>query len=350
MSDVTNPHDKFFKDTFSQPSIVRDFIENYVPNEIVAALDLSVLELQKDSFVDEELQEHLSDMLYRTRLRDGSTLSIYFLFEHKSYPDRWSLLQLLRYEVQIWEQELKSARDDKRPLKSFKLTPILPLLVYHGEREWGIRTEFNTLFDLPDVLQPYFPDFRHLLVDLSTASDEAIRGLAQTRFVLELMRFIRSDQLLEELVRLLRQLEIEPEDKLLHHLILVAFRYMMSHRNDISVGNLRQAIALAALPNGDKTIMTLAEQLRNEGFQLGQQEGFQLGQQKGFQIGALNATRGNIISILKGRFYFVPKKIEQKLNTIEDLEQLNHLAVTAALVISVDAFNEHLFGKSDAQA
>ncbi|WP_414151288.1 Rpn family recombination-promoting nuclease/putative transposase [Acetobacterium carbinolicum] len=28
---VQNPHDKFFKDTFSNPLVVRDFVENYLP-------------------------------------------------------------------------------------------------------------------------------------------------------------------------------------------------------------------------------------------------------------------------------------------------------------------------------
>lgn len=342
MSDVSNPHDKFFKDAFSQPHIARDFIENYVPSEIVAALDLSVLELQKDSFVDEELQEHISDMLYRTRLREGNALAIYFLFEHKSFPDRWTMLQLLRYEVQIWEQELRTARNEKRRTKSLKLTPILPLLVYHGERGWGIRNQFSALFDLPDVLRPYFPDFQHLLVDLSTASDEAIQGFAQTRFVLELMRFIRSDELLNEVVRLLRQLQNENDSVSLHPLILVAFRYMMSYRNDISLENLRQVVTLAALPDGDETVMTLAEQLRNEGFQLGERQGFQLGERQGFQLGEQKGVRQSIINILRTRFDYVPKNIVSRLDKIDDLERLNYLVMTSAVVVTLETFYEQL--------
>ena len=30
-----NPHDKFFKDTFSNPLVARDFIENYLPESIL---------------------------------------------------------------------------------------------------------------------------------------------------------------------------------------------------------------------------------------------------------------------------------------------------------------------------
>ena len=86
MSNINNPHDKFFKETFSRPEIVRDFLQNYLPAELVNLLNLDSLELQKDNFVDDDLQEHFSDLLYKVQLHDGRFAYIYFLFEHKSYP------------------------------------------------------------------------------------------------------------------------------------------------------------------------------------------------------------------------------------------------------------------------
>ncbi len=49
MSDITNPHDKFFKETFSQPEIARDFLANYLPEAVRPLLDLSQIKLEKDS-------------------------------------------------------------------------------------------------------------------------------------------------------------------------------------------------------------------------------------------------------------------------------------------------------------
>ena len=70
---VQNPHDKFFKDTFSNPFVVRDFVENYLPEPILKMVDLSELEIQNSSHVDEELSEVFSDMVFRTKInqRDG---------------------------------------------------------------------------------------------------------------------------------------------------------------------------------------------------------------------------------------------------------------------------------------
>ena len=58
MSDLTNPHDRFFKETFSHPEIVHDFLRNYLPPEVVAALNLDTLEAQPDSFVDPAASYH----------------------------------------------------------------------------------------------------------------------------------------------------------------------------------------------------------------------------------------------------------------------------------------------------
>lgn len=55
MSVPANPHDQFFKYALGQPQAAREFLRHYLPAEISATLDLSEVELVKDSFVDERL-------------------------------------------------------------------------------------------------------------------------------------------------------------------------------------------------------------------------------------------------------------------------------------------------------
>lgn len=57
MSDLNNPHDKFFKETFTRPEIARQFFANYLPEGVTAVLDLDTLTPQPDNFVDPDLQE-----------------------------------------------------------------------------------------------------------------------------------------------------------------------------------------------------------------------------------------------------------------------------------------------------
>ncbi|HLC16277.1 MAG TPA: Rpn family recombination-promoting nuclease/putative transposase [Thermodesulfovibrionia bacterium] len=63
MPKLENPHDKFFKEVFSRHEAARDFLVHYLPKEIAELIDLEFLEISKDSFVDEELQEHFCDIL-----------------------------------------------------------------------------------------------------------------------------------------------------------------------------------------------------------------------------------------------------------------------------------------------
>lgn len=58
MEPLTNPHDRFFKQLLAEPGVVNDFIRHYLPPEVARLLDLTSLELTKDTFVDEKLKEY----------------------------------------------------------------------------------------------------------------------------------------------------------------------------------------------------------------------------------------------------------------------------------------------------
>lgn len=58
MSDLSNPHDKFFKEAFSRLEVARDFLAQQLPPAVLDHIALDTLELQKDTFVDPELAEH----------------------------------------------------------------------------------------------------------------------------------------------------------------------------------------------------------------------------------------------------------------------------------------------------
>ncbi|WP_256208202.1 Rpn family recombination-promoting nuclease/putative transposase [Halanaerobium congolense] len=45
-----------------------DFLENYLPNNILKEIDLTDIKVAKDSFVDEELEESFSDILYNVSM------------------------------------------------------------------------------------------------------------------------------------------------------------------------------------------------------------------------------------------------------------------------------------------
>ena len=112
--EISNPHDRFFKEVFSREDVGRDFVLRHLPPYIVALLDTDSLTLTRDSFVDKELREHFSDMVYKVRLRSGGEAYICVLPEHKSYADPMTGFQVLRYKVRIWERLLRAYQRKKR--------------------------------------------------------------------------------------------------------------------------------------------------------------------------------------------------------------------------------------------
>jgi len=269
-----NPHDKFFKDTFSNPLVTRDFIENYLPESILKMVDLSELEIQNGSHVDEELSELFSDMLFRTKInqRDGY---LYFLFEHKSYPDRMVALQLLTYMVRIWNRNVNKKLDTHIPM-------IIPMVVCHGETKWKISPMFSDLildFDiLPEEVKQMIPNYRYQLYDLSQFSDEDIKGNAELMIALSVARDIfkkSGEEFLETIFKAARALEELDEKKTGLQYFETCMRYILTSGPKLTKEQLTTVIKELAVTykEGSEVTMTLAEVLREEGFEEGIEKG-----------------------------------------------------------------------------
>ena len=197
MDATPTPHDCFFRENFGRPAIAQDFLRHHLAPAILAEIDLDSLTIAKDSYVTPELRQIYSDLVYRVAYRGkdhDQELTIYLLFEHKSQPDSWVMLQLLRYIV--------ASGDDyrKQHPKARRLPPVYPLVLYHGRRAWRVPAHFHDLVaPLPEALAPYVPQFRYDLHDISARGNDEIKGEVLTRLVQLALRHIYSDQPRERL-------------------------------------------------------------------------------------------------------------------------------------------------------
>lgn len=97
MSDQSdNPHDRYFKETFSRIDILADFLNVYLPDSLRDQLDFSSLVRELDTYTDETLSEYFADLVFTVRLGDSS-VKIALLLEHKSYTEPHIHFQLNRY-------------------------------------------------------------------------------------------------------------------------------------------------------------------------------------------------------------------------------------------------------------
>ena len=58
MDNITNPHDKLFRETWSDKEVAADFLKNYLPEDVLPLTDLNSLEICKDSFVEDDLKDY----------------------------------------------------------------------------------------------------------------------------------------------------------------------------------------------------------------------------------------------------------------------------------------------------
>src|ERR1700712_2297198 len=94
---ISNIHDKFFKENFSKKEIAAEFLQTIFPETLKAVIDLASLELSNASFVDEELAENFADLVYLADYQGNTKVQISLLLEHKSFKDDYPHLQLMRY-------------------------------------------------------------------------------------------------------------------------------------------------------------------------------------------------------------------------------------------------------------
>jgi predicted transposase/invertase (TIGR01784 family) len=226
--------------------------------------DLGAPELGKDSFIDAELLQHFSDLLYRVKLKRGGAACVYVLFEHKSAPDGWVAFQLLRYLVRIWEAEQRNG--------AAKLPLILPLVFYHGSERWRVARSFSALLDgheLPE-LRRYAPEFEYHLCNLSAYGEDELKGQVRLRVWLLLLKHIFSEQLGAKLPEILTLLVQSQEQTALEYLRTV-LRYVSAARK-ITLDELQSAL-IAALPQEEGGLMqTLAGTWIQQGIERGRQE------------------------------------------------------------------------------
>ena len=163
-----NSHDKFFKELFSEKEKVKEFVSKTLPAEIMQKLKPETLEIDKTEYVSKNLKTSFSDIVYNCIYGKNTEVKISLLFEHKSYPETYPHFQLLGYMLNIWQTQLNQNKD---------LTPVIPIIFYHGERKW-VQKPFEKYFkNTDDAIQKFIPKFDYNLTDTSTYTDKEIKEL-----------------------------------------------------------------------------------------------------------------------------------------------------------------------------
>ena len=98
-------HDNFFKTAMKDQRVAREFFETHLPKDLYEVIDLNSLELQATDYFDGMRSEHISDLVYRTRLKDRAAY-IHLAIEHQSTFDPLMPCRIEQYRCLIIDQYL----------------------------------------------------------------------------------------------------------------------------------------------------------------------------------------------------------------------------------------------------
>ena len=190
-------HDALVRRTLGDPLSARAWLKARLPPEVAGQLSLSTLTEQPGTFVDANLRRSETDALFEVQHVSGMSTYVYVLVEHQSTVDSWLPLRLHRYHNRIWARE-RAQRRSKTPT----LSPIVSVVLHHGDRPWPPSRQFEDLYNEAARGLPGLCRFGYILVELTGRRLEDARGDPYAR-AMEMLLIDHRRQQAEQLLRLL---------------------------------------------------------------------------------------------------------------------------------------------------
>jgi predicted transposase/invertase (TIGR01784 family) len=254
----------------SDLAVAQSFFEAHLPIKFKKSIDWKTLQLCPGTFVDKQLQERYTDILYKVQL-NKETGYLYVLVEHQSNPDELMAFRLLEYQVKIWRQYLKQT---KGPCK--KLPLILPMIYYSGKHKpYSYSTDLMDCFLNPKVARENLFKPYHL-IDLTQISDDELKKHSLVAGLELIQKHIRDRDLSALMQKMLQEGLLV---RIINHAgdyYEVLLNYVAAH-SDLKEYEafFDETEKLILEPERRKKMMTLAKRLEKKGRLEGKQEGKQ---------------------------------------------------------------------------
>jgi len=227
-------------------------------------------------------------------------------------------VQLLGYLSKIWDLHWKQYPDQDLPI-------IVPILLYHGNRNWDKGNKFSNILEEPAKgFEKFIPDYNYLLYDFSGLTDSEIKGNIKLR----IYSYLTSQIFIEDFHKVLSiviplLIELEKQKTAMDYIVTV-LTYIMSVYQEVSTfEELKQEVAKVS-NEGREMVMTIAEQLLEEGKEEGRIENMQ--EMIGFA--------------LELKFGYRSKKLSNEIRKINSYEKLKDMKGVIKTADSLDEFKE----------
>lgn len=281
------PHDATFRQFLTQQEIARDFMELHLPAELRAVCDLSTLKLESGSFVEDDLRQYFSDVLYSLKTTHGDDGYVHVLIEHQSSPDKHMAFRLLRYAVAAMQRHLEAGH------KTLPL--VIPVLFYTGKRSpYPYSTRWLDEFTDPALASRLYGE-AFPLVDVTIIPDEEIAEHRSMAALTLLQKHIHQRDLAELVDKLVPVLLA---GYLSSSQVISLIHYIVQAGETADAEALVRELAHRVPQHGD-ALMTIAQQLEQKGIEKGMEKGMEKGIQLGREEGRSEGEREATLKIAR---------------------------------------------------
>jgi hypothetical protein len=316
------------------PSNVRDLLALCDPAR-VARCDFARLRIDPTSYVSADYRHLTADLVLRVpyRTRAGGRrriLTLYILIEHQSEPDALMLLRVLDYLVQIYKGQVRSWDPRHKSRAGFRLQPVLPIVLYTGERPWQALERLAELVEGGEEFADVLPQLTPLFLSLPTVPAEELEGAGGALgWMLELLqrRSATPDDFATLLSRAVGQLEEMAEAERDRWLLLLSYLHAMIYhdRPEGEHAGLRKVVTRSVRSDPrrreiEAMVQSMADVLREEGR----------------AEGASAALRAALLAQLRTKFGRVPRATERLVRATNDLTRLNEWLTRFATATSLE--------------
>jgi hypothetical protein len=187
--------DGMLRRLLSRRENLADFLRQAQP-QIAGNFDFALTRELSREFVTDDWRYREGDLVFEIPYRRGqdtTRLMVCLLLEHQSDTDAVMPLRMLYQAVMYWDGLWRTWTEQPRPRPPLRLRPVLPVVLYTGERPWGSNETLQDLCDGPPELLAFLPIWRPQFWSLAAHTPEELLAGGPLLQLLAVMRAIRED-------------------------------------------------------------------------------------------------------------------------------------------------------------
>ena len=312
---LTHFPDRSIRWLLQEKGNVQGLIE-IVASDLAERIDFSQLELQN-----------------RVPFNSGTEaeeLLIYILIEHQSTVDISMGFRLLFYMMNIWDTQRQQWETDNVPKSEWRLQPILPIVLYSGDRRWLVPLSLTAIMDIPEILNRFVPKFDTLFLSVKeTDPHELTKSDHPFGWLLAVLHNEKADKqtiidTLTEAINYLNTLEPEQSEQRLraiHYILLL----IINRRN---AEEHRELIELVQQQTDEVEVETMAKTMADVYIEQGKAQGIEQGE--------IQAKREMILKLLDIHIGNIPETVSKKVSRIRSRSRLDSLLEQVATAKTLD--------------